>query len=155
MTLRALSIVAMTVLLGGQVSAQALVTFGKPSAVSGADEFGLPTPEQLFLVQSEHALQQRLRQELSNVKQVDFPTDAPLPEVSREFTPYPEQIVSPIVDPVCYRPLYFEAKRTERFGKYVPCVQPLLSAGRFYGDVVILPCRLLWTPPWTYECDNR
>jgi hypothetical protein len=121
------------------------------------DEFGLkpPTRDELFRVQSEQSLKERLRQELPKVKKVDFPKEASLPEVPGENAPFPERFVSPIAGQVCYRPLYFEDKRTERFGKYVPCMQPLLSAGRFYGDVAILPCRLLLTPPWTFECDNR
>lgn len=123
------------------------------------DEFGLtpPTRDQLFRVQSEQALKERFRQELPKLKKVDFPTDAaPLPEVpGSDLAPFAEKSISPIANQVCYRPLYFEDKRTERFGQYVPCVQPLVSAGRFYGSVLFLPCRLWNSPPWTFECDNR
>ena len=124
-----------------------------------ADEFGLtpPTRDQLFRVQSEQALKDRLRQELPKVKKVEFPKGAtPIRETpSADLTPFPERVVFPISGDVCYRPLYFEDKRTERFGHYVPCVQPLLSAGRFYGGVLILPYRMWMAPPWTFECDNR
>lgn len=153
----AVFLLATAAFVGGPASAQAQATFGKPIATQGPDEVGLtpPTRDQLFRVQSEQALKERLRQELPKVKKVEFPKDASRPEVPAEVTPFPEHVVSPIAGHVCYRPLYFEDKRTERFGQYVPCVQPLLSAGRFYGDVVILPIRLLKSPPWTFECDNR
>ncbi len=163
--------------------AQAQARFGKPFLVDGVsisqeeafisqkptlvlpedakksilDEFGLapPTRDQLFRVESETSLKERLRRELPRVKNVEFPGEAArLPEVS-DAGPFPEQFISPVASQVCYRPLYFENKRTERFGQYVPCVQPFLSAGLFYRDVVILPFRLLVTPPWTFVCDNR
>jgi hypothetical protein len=150
-------ILAAIVLLGGQTLAHAQAAFGKPVTAQPPDAFGLtpPTREQLFRVQSEKGLQERLRQELPQVKKVDFPKDAPgVPEVP-ELAPFAKHVVSPIASQVCYRPLYFEVKRTERFGEYVPCVQPLMSAGRFYGDVLLLPFRMCLTPPWTFECDNR
>ena len=162
----------------GQTWAQVQARFGNPVAVGKAevpeetqvpgpqnpkqtlpDDLGLtaPTRDQLFRVQSERSLQERLRKELPKVKKVDFPKDAtPLREVpDADLVPFPEQVISPIASQVCYRPLYFEDKRTERFGHYVPLVQPFMSAGRFYGDALILPYRLWQTPPWTFECDNR
>ncbi len=123
------------------------------------DEFGLmpPNRDQLFRLQSEDSLKERFRQELPKVKKVDFPNEASrLPETPEaDAAPFPRQIISPIAPAICYRPLYFEDKRTERFGQYVPCVQPLISAGRFYSNSLILPGRLLLTPPWTFQCDNR
>lgn len=149
----------------GQAFAQSQVGFGKPVAVekspneTAPDEFGLapPTRTQLFRVQSEQSLKERLRQELPKVKKVDFPKDASkLPEVAEaDAASFPEQVASPVTSQICYRPLYFEDKRTERHGQYVPCVQPLISAGRFYADVVVFPVHVLLTPPWTFQCDNR
>jgi hypothetical protein len=143
--------------LAGQTFAQAPPGLGKPVALDGPDEFSLTPPQrdQLFRVQSEQSLKERFRQELPKLKKVDFPTEASvLPEVP-EAARFPERVISPIASQVCYRPLYFEDKRTERFGQYVPCVQPLISAGRFYTDALILPGRLLFTPPWSFVCDNR
>ncbi len=155
----ALITLAALVFLGAPAWARAQAAFGKPAPADEADEFGLkpPTREQLFRVQSEQALKERLRQELPKVKKVDFPKDALAPpEVPADHpAPFAEHVVAPIAGQVCYRPLYFEDKRTERFGLYVPCVQPFLSAGRFYGDVILFPARLVRTPPWTFECDNR
>ena len=164
------------ILLGGPTWAQVQVGFSKPVVVGKADvqekphvlilqgpketipdelELTPPTRDELFRVQSERSLQERLRKELPKVKNVDFPKDAtPWREVP-DLAPFPEQVISPIVSQVCYRPLYFEDKRTERFGHYVPFVQPFVSAGRFYGDALLLPYRLWKAPPWTFECDNR
>ena len=152
----AVLIAAIVVLLGGPTLAHAQAAFGKPAVALPPDEFGLtpPTREQLFRVQSEEGLKERLRQELPQVKKVDFPREAPA-VLFTELAPFPEKMVSSIASQVCYRPLYFEVKRTERSGEYVPYVQPLLSAGRFYGDVLLFPFRLCLTPPWTFECDNR
>ncbi len=145
--------------------ARAQVRFGTPvgtdqgSKAPDAVEFGLtpPTREQLFRVQSEPSLKERFRRALPNVKNVEFPKEAAkLPDVpATESAPFPELATAPIGSPVCYRPLYFEDQWTDRYGNYVPCVQPLISAGRFYADVLLLPCRMALTPPWTFECDNR
>ena len=143
------------VFLGGQNGAQAQASFEKPAAV---DEFGLmpPTPDQLFRLQSEQALKERLRQELLNVKKVDFPGEGtPLRAITgTDAVPFPDLVIAPVAGQVCYRPLYFENKWTERFGYYVPCVQPLLSAGLFYGNVLLLPYHWCKAPPWTFQCDN-
>ena len=160
----AVFILAMLVFLVGQTLAHAQGKFGKPVAVDQGpkppDEFGLlpPTPEQLFRVQSEQAMKKRLRQDLPQVKNVDFPKEGPpLPAGSDpDLTMFPAHVfVSPNAGQVCYRPLYFEDAGTDRFGDYVPCLQPLISAKRFYMDLLSLPCRMWLAPPWTFECDNR
>jgi hypothetical protein len=121
------------------------------------DEFGLklPTREHLFRLQSEQNFLERLRKELPKVKNVEFPKDVPfVPELEKPV-PFPLQTIAPVFSQVCYRPLYFEDKRAERFGEYVPCVQPLVSTSRFYVGVITLPHRLWLKPPWDFECDNR
>jgi hypothetical protein len=123
------------------------------------DEFGLapPTSAQVFSANSEQTVKEQLRRDLPNVKNVDFPKDAALPPdvPGTGLPPFPVQIANPVVNQVCYRPLYFEDKHTERFGYYVPYAQPLISTGIFYGDVLILPYRMWTAPPWTFQCDNR
>src|SRR2546422_145369 len=103
---------------------QARVPHGTREKDPLAEEFGLmpPTPDQLFRVQSEQGLKERLRQEMPKVKNVDFPRDAVLAAPSADLTPFPEQIAFTVSGAICYRQLYFEDKRTERFGRYVPCV---------------------------------
>ena len=124
--------------------------------VKAADDYGmaLPTPAELFRVQSEGAFLDRLRQEMPNVKKVEFPRDVPfLPEADpTKSVGYSALTIRPVSGQVCYRPLYFEDRRTERLGGYIPCVQPLVSASRFYCGVLLLPIRMCVTPPWTYEC---
>ncbi len=174
----AAAILATTIVLGGNGRAQAQARIGTPLATGEAPvaqqpevhnpqapketspvEFGLapPTRDQVFRVQSEQALKQRLRQELPQVKKVDFPRGATLlgEESATAAQSFPVQAIAPIAGQVCYRPLYFEDKQTERFGNYVPCLQPFLSAGRFFGDYLLFPYRLCQAPPWTFECDNR
>jgi hypothetical protein len=113
-----------------------------------------PSPKHLFRLSSEQAFLDRLRQDLPNVKNVTFPKHSAFQaEVDR--LSFPGQAISPVFSQVCYRPLYFEDKQTERFGRYIPCVQPLVSASKFYVGVLLLPCRMCIKPPWIYECDNR
>lgn len=121
------------------------------------DEFGLgyPTADRLFRLESEQAFRDRLAQELPKVKNVRFPMDVPLISWARPAEPFPEMRVAPVIFPICYRPLYFEDKRTGRFGQYVPYLQPVISLSRFYADVLLLPIHVVTTPPWTFECDNR
>lgn len=129
----------------------------QPAAARVDDEYGLrlPARDHLFRLESEEAFRARLRQELPNVKNVQFPKDVPFASEPAKVEVFPRQVVGPTVQPICYRPLYFEQKRPERFGQYVPYVQPLLSASRFYLDALLLPGRILIAPPWTFECDNR
>ena len=47
----------------------------------------------------------------------------------------------------CHRPLYFEDVNLERYGLGFGVVQPALSAAHFYGNIAILPGRLLFQPP--------
>jgi hypothetical protein len=121
------------------------------------DEFGLtlPTRDHLFRLQSEQAFLERLRKELPKVKNVEFPKDVPYVPGVEKLIPFGPQTIAPVFSQVCYRPLYFEDKRTERFGEYVPYVQPLVSTTRFYVGVILLPYRMYLQPPWVFECDNR
>ena len=144
---------------GAVAPASRIVQIKEAASESVVDEFGLtpPTPAQLFCVQSEESLKDRLRQELPNIKNIAFPAGStrPVASAATGSEPFPQQTIAPVSCQVCYRPLYLEDKATERFGSYVPCVQPLLSAGRFYCAAVMLPYRLWQAPPWTFECDNR
>ena len=126
----------------------------KQDAISDPD-FAFPAKDRLFRLESEDAFRERLRQELPQVKDVQFPKDVPfLPEA--KTTVEPQQLsVGPVSAVICYRPLYFEQRRTERNGRHLPCIEPVVSATRFYFDVLVLPYRMVKAPPWTFECDNR
>ena len=47
----------------------------------------------------------------------------------------------------CYRPLYFEEMNLERYGYSWGILQPVISAGRFYGNAAVLPFRLAHQRP--------
>ena len=46
-----------------------------------------------------------------------------------------------------HRPLYFEDAPLERHGQSVPKIQPYVSGARFFSSVVLLPQKILATPP--------
>ncbi|MGC3966387.1 MAG: hypothetical protein QM775_03145 [Pirellulales bacterium] len=46
-----------------------------------------------------------------------------------------------------HRPLYFEQKYVERYGANFGLMQPVASGVQFYGDVAVLPIKLLRHPP--------
>ena len=55
---------------------------------------------------------------------------------------------------VCYNPLYFEEKNTERCGWDWSIFQPIVSTGAFYADVVIFPYNFGVQPCWACECNS-
>lgn len=46
-----------------------------------------------------------------------------------------------------HRPLYFEQKYVERYGANFGALQPVASGVQFYGDVALLPVKMLRHPP--------
>jgi len=53
----------------------------------------------------------------------------------------------------CHSPLYFEQPNLERYGnKHGGLISPALSASYFFGEVVTLPARAMWQPPWSKSC---
>ena len=59
--------------------------------------------------------------------------------------------------PFCYHPLYFEDPNLERCGYSKGCLcQPLVSGFQFYGNVALLPIKMLLIHPCSYvypQCD--
>jgi hypothetical protein len=47
----------------------------------------------------------------------------------------------------CHQPLYFEDVNLERVGYYCPCIQPVFSAGHFFGTLPLLPYKMTVEPP--------
>jgi hypothetical protein len=120
---------------------------------------GLPPAAELFRLDSEAMMQQRLRQE---VKALQFPTaKGLLPKegmavlaqlqapYSARFWPQSSEVVEPTY--VCYRRLFFEQINPERYGWELGVLQPFLCAGAFYVDVALLPVRIL--EPFCYDAD--
>jgi hypothetical protein len=67
----------------------------------------------------------------------------------------PPPLVAPVLPSVvCYRPLYFEDRNTERHGWRVPGLQPFISTGKFYLDTLLLPWHMLRQPPCSWQCSH-
>lgn len=122
-------------------------------------ELGLvpPSADALFRAETEGQFLERLRREALQQKitlmypPVNTLQGTPLPVLIRNLPP---EAVGPVPEMVCYHPLYFEVCDTERFGWFVPYLQPALSTAEFYWDTLLLPYHMAVQPPWTWECDN-
>jgi hypothetical protein len=116
-----------------------------------------PTPEQLFRLQSEAQLLEEIRAEgrQRGIKVV-FPTGATADSGPVRFPPRPNPPAwtGPLAVPVCYHPLYFEDRCSERYGWCVHGLQPVISAGAFYLDVLALPYNVVRHPPCSLECNT-
>ena len=72
------------------------------------------------------------------------------PYVDRGFGSGCDENVAPLF-PYTYYPLYFEDPNLERCGYSLGCcTQPFVSGALFYGDVALLPLKMLVLCPW--EC---
>jgi hypothetical protein len=104
---------------------------------------------------SEAALLERMRQEARErptPERLAFPEEPVLS--TQRYAPgrkWPRLVE--VVEPnyVCYGKLLFEEKNSERYGWDLGFVQPFLSAGVFFWDVVTLPYHL-GTAPGRMEC---
>jgi len=109
-------------------------------------------------LQSEENLKERIRQENRQrvpMERVIFPEE---PILSREVyygrgPIWPERQEVVIPNFLCYKRLLFEEKNSERYGWDLGILQPLISAGAFYADVVTLPYHLATDPCRCYECN--
>jgi hypothetical protein len=114
-----------------------------------------PGRQQLFQLESEAALNERMRQAgLTNVRRerITFPEYPPVSTETypgRHWPPMPEY-----AEPnyVCYGRLLFEQKNTERYGWDLGIIQPVVSTGVFFADVATLPYHLATAPCRCYEC---
>jgi hypothetical protein len=114
-----------------------------------------PGPERLFRLQSESRLKEQMRQEarhLGGVEHIIFPEE---PVVSADRTPPTRRWpgMHEVVEPnyVCYRRTYFDQINAERYGWELGILQPFLSAGGFYADVVLLPYHIGTEPCRHYD----
>jgi hypothetical protein len=112
-----------------------------------------PTEQQLFRLESESTLRQRMVDEArrANAPLPVFPPEprAGMPYLGRFF---PDSVTFAEPGNICYRRLYFEQINSERYGWDLTVVQPLVSLGVFYFDVAALPLRLMTAPCRCYEC---
>jgi hypothetical protein len=114
-----------------------------------------PGPERLFRLESEFRLRERIRQEArvpGVAERVVFPEEPPLPAI-----PFAPRAWAPSVEHaepyyLCHRRLYFEQPNSERYGWELSFLQPFVSAGKFYFDVLFLPYHMATEPCRHYEC---
>jgi hypothetical protein len=111
-----------------------------------------PGPQQVFRLESETSLQERMRQEgrqRPTPERIQFP-DEPLvgkgAYLTRGFTPK-QMVVEP--NYLCYHRLYFERLNSERYGWDLGFIQPVVSTAGFYWDLAFLPYHM-----WTDPCRN-
>jgi hypothetical protein len=114
-----------------------------------------PGPERLFRLESEQTLQERMRQEARQrptLERINFPEEPVLSTQAYAARPFPpaQELVEP--NYVCYRRLHFEDKNSERYGWDLGFIQPFVSAGIFYWDVVTLPYHMGTDPCRKFEC---
>jgi hypothetical protein len=139
----------------------------RPGSATGDDEGQLdyqiqlepPGIERLLLsLTSDADLQERIRQETlkrsRERERVTFPEE---PILSRDRY-YGRGAIWPqrglIAEPnyVCYDKLLFEDKNAERYGWEIGMLQPFISAGLFFADFAVLPCRCFKDPCSHSEC---
>jgi hypothetical protein len=132
----------------------------KAPGETGEDSFQIqltpPGPQRLFRLESEPALQERMRQEARQRPQperIEFPDE---PIISRDQyagRSYPESnlVVEPLY--LCYDRLYFEDLNSERYGWDLGFIQPALSVAVFWKDLALLPYHIWSDPCRQYECN--
>ena len=86
------------------------------------------------------------------MERILVPEDPPIPAegyAGRNWSPM-QRLVEPGY--VSYGRLLFEDKNSERYGWDLGVLQPFVSAGLFYCDLVKLPYHLATDPCRSYEC---
>jgi hypothetical protein len=107
-----------------------------------------PGPQRLFRLESEAALQERIRQEAHGrtPRPLDFPQEPVLADNHPPIDRGPQRRVAAEANYVCYHDLVFDQRYGERYGWDLGAVQPLLSAGHFYFDLLTYPYHLVTDP---------
>ncbi|MCS7015187.1 MAG: hypothetical protein NZM42_03585 [Gemmatales bacterium] len=125
-----------------------------PPIAAYVEPLEVPTPERLFRLESERELRERLRQEQRDQgARATFPADVAVapPGVTYQGRAWPRFVNTIPTSVTAYQPLYFEDKNVERYGWDAGIFQPLLSAGKFYLDVALLPYHVGTQWPWSLE----
>ena len=141
------------------LTAQANWAFSQQGPPASPEEYFLemPTPLQLFRIQSEHSVRVEIREKgkQKGAKDVQFPPDAlAAPKIVDLICVPPAQMVMLPPARICFHPLYFQDKRTERDVKSTGIIEPLRSTIHFYGKVIALPGLMVAVPPWRMQCWN-
>jgi hypothetical protein len=141
--------------VGGMPGAGGLPPRGREEAPEYKVQLEPPGPERLFRLQSEARLKEQMRQEsrhLGGVERIIFPEEALVStdkNPPRRVWPDMQEIAEP--NYVCYGRLYFEQRNAERYGWELGILQPFISAGTFFTDVVLLPYHIGTEPCRCYD----
>jgi hypothetical protein len=114
---------------------------------------GPPGPDYLFQRDSEKSLMERMRQKaLDQNERIIFPEE---PVISRDtYTPRSFPLAVEVVEPnyLCHKRLLFEDLNSERYDWDLGIIQPVVSLGLFYKDIVLWPYHYFTRPCECYEC---
>lgn len=131
---------------------------GTPSDEAYSVQLEPPGNQRLFRLESERSLQERMRQEALGRPQperIDFPVEPDIGEgltyAGRTWRPMQEVVEAAYT---CYGRLYFEERNAERFGWDLGPIQPFVSAGYFFFDLVALPYHMGTDPCRCYDCNS-
>jgi hypothetical protein len=105
-------------------------------------------------LESERELYERIRQEQRDQgARATFPPDVAVapPGVTYQGRAWPCFISTIPASVTSYHPLYFEDRNVERYGWDAGIFQPMLSAGKFYLDLAMLPYNIGQQFPWSLE----
>jgi hypothetical protein len=115
----------------------------------------LPTLERLMRLETDADAHERMRQEGLNAGVTTFPRPDEPVMAGRAPGPrcdWPVQNRHAEPNYVCYCPLYFEDKNSERYGWSLGPIQPVVSGGIFYADLATLPLKLAFFPWYHDDC---
>ncbi len=106
--------------------------FGRISSLSAG--IGLPLPIRRVeneLIAEKKALVDYAEAEFGKYGTLRFPISNP--------HRHTDAAVGPVTGEFCYRPLFFEEVNLERYGNHRGCLQPVVSAARFFATIPALP----------------
>jgi len=102
-----------------------------------------PGPELLFRLESEEQLQERIRQEAKQERndndKIEFPPKPILTKEDFKGRNFARKVCEVEPTYVMHRRLFFEEPNSERYGWDLGFVQPMVSLGAFYKDVLMFP----------------
>ncbi len=112
-----------------------------------------PGNDRLFQLESEKSLMERMRQ---SARDKGEPTIFPKEPVisTGTYVPRTFPMAVEVVEPhyLCHKRLLFQDLNSERYGWDLGIIQPVVSAGLFYKDLVLLPYHYFTRPCDCYEC---
>jgi hypothetical protein len=115
-------------------------------------QVALPAADQLFRLETDQALQARIKRESSRPGQEarTFPENPERPEQGPTATTREWPLRDETAEPnyVCHGRLLFDDENSERFGWDLGFIQPFVSTGIFFFDFATLPYHYLALPPW-------